>query len=84
MKEFDTKYKTNFANLKSKILSEFKVGEKYLMSDIKEKLGVIYSSFSYAKTPKATDLGDYFEIKKCKVSIEGKRVPAFEIIKEKS
>ena len=84
MKEFDNKYKTNFANLKSKILSEFKVGEKYLMSDIKEKLGVIYSSFSYAKTPKATDLGDYFEIKKCKVSIEGKRVPAFEIIKEKS
>ena len=84
MKEFDTKYKTNFANLKSKILSEFKVGEKYLKSDIKEKLGIIYSSLSYTKTPKANDLENYFDVKGCTVLKDGKKSAAFEILKEKS
>ena len=72
------------ANLKSKILSEFKVGGRYLMSDIKEKLGVIYSSLSYTKTPKATDLGDYFEVKKCLIIVDGKKTNGFEILGEKS
>jgi hypothetical protein len=82
-KEFEDTYLKDIKDLKSKILSEFKVGERYLKSDIKEKLGVIYSSFSYTKTPKANDLEDYFEIKNCTIAKGEKRCNGFEILKEK-
>ena len=83
--EFESTYlkDLDLDSLKSKILSEFKVGEKYLKSEIKEKLRDIYTSESYAKTPKANDLEDYFEIKDCLVSKDGKKSHGFEIIKEK-
>jgi hypothetical protein len=82
-REFDNMFLVDFVKLKSEILSEFKVGERYLRSDIKEKLGVIYSSLSYTKTPKANDLEDYFDIKGCKISNGGKMENGFEILKEK-
>ena len=71
--------------LESNIYLEFKIGDKLKMSEIKFKLGNIYSSINYDKTPKATDLENYFEIKKCKITdIETrKRIDCFEIIKKK-
>jgi hypothetical protein len=81
--EFDAKFLINLEDLKSKILSEFKVGERYLRSDIKEKLGVIYTSLSYTKTPKANDLENYFEVKSCLILKDGKKSAGFEILKEK-
>ena len=81
--EFESTYLKDLDSLKSKILSEFKVGGRYLRSDIKEKLKNIYKSESYSKTPKANDLEDYFEIKECKISKDGKKSAAFEILKEK-
>ena len=81
--EFEATYLKDLNSLKSKILSEFKVGERYLKSDIKEKLKEIYTSESYTKTPKANDLEDYFEVKECKISKDGKKSAGFEILKEK-
>ena len=83
-REFDNMFLVDFVKLKSEILSEFKVGERYLRSDIKEKLGVIYSSLSYTKTPKANDLEDYFDVKSCTIIKDGKKSNGFEILKEKN
>ena len=71
--------------LESTIYSDFKIGDKLRMSTIKSRLEYLYSSIGYDKTPKATDLENYFEIKKCKVTdLETKkRVDCFEIIKRK-
>ena len=71
--------------LESTIYSDFKIGDKLRMSTIKSRLEYLYSSIGYDKTAKATDLENYFEIKKCKVTdLETKkRVDCFEIIKKK-
>ena len=63
------------------ILSRFNVGDRLNQIDIKQKLADLYSSISYTATPKATDLGNYFEIKKCKITLLDKtRVNALEIV----
>ena len=71
--------------LESSIYSEFKIGDKLKMSEIKNMLGKIYSSINYDATPKATDLENYFEVKRCKVTdkITKLRENYFEIIKKR-
>ena len=69
------------------IYSSFKVGERYLLSDVKEKLKSIYSSINYQSTPKANDLERYFKIKDsmCRMEINGekKRVRYYELLESK-
>ena len=67
------------------IKGRFKPGERYSKVFIKSTLKDIYESNGYNKTPKASDLEEYFEIKLCKILNEstGKRDMAFEIIKIK-
>ena len=67
------------------VKSKFIPGERYSKSEIKEILRTIYESNGYNKTPKASDLEEYFEIKLCKVldKITGKSDNGFLIIKEK-
>lgn len=69
------------------IYSEFKVGEKYILPAVKEKLGNIYASINYSATPKANDIEKYFEIKDsmCRMEINGekKRVRYYELLKSK-
>ena len=64
---------------------EFKVGDKLKMSDIKFRLKNLYDSINYTATPKATDLENYFELKKCKVTdrVTKLRENCFEIISRK-
>ena len=74
--------------LKSQIYFNFKVGDKISLSDIKDKLSLIYSSIGYKKSPKATDLLDYFDIKESKIyqdleDGEKKRVKSYELLKLK-
>ena len=71
--------------LESSIYSEFKVGDKLKMSDIKFRLKSLYESINYIATPKATDLENYFNLKKCKVTDPDtkKRVDCFEILSRK-
>ena len=47
---------------KSIIISSFLPENKYLKSDIKETLRKIYEDLGYNKTPKASDLEEYFEL----------------------
>ena len=69
------------------IYSEFKEGEKYTLSDLKNKLSYIYSSINYSKTPKAIDIENWFNIKDsmCRMEINGekKRVRYYELLKSK-
>ena len=72
--------------LKEKIYSEFKEGDKILLTGIKEKLTDIYSEINYKKSPKATDIKEFFEIKEymTTVIIDGKkkRPTGYELIKK--
>ena len=70
--------------VKEEILQTFSINKKYSKSDIKETLRKIYEKYKYNKTPKASDLEDYFEIKLCKVvNSDGKQDNGFKIIKIK-
>lgn len=50
------------------IYSDFAVGDRLLNSEIKIKLKKIYENLSLSKTPKATDLMDYFELTKTNIT----------------
>ena len=67
------------------IYKEFNVGGIYTSKNIKSKLGIIYSSFGISKTPKATDLEDYFEVKSVLIPNPetGKRDKGFKLISKK-
>ena len=71
------------SNLEEAIYSEFKVGEKYLKSDIKSKLKDLYSSFNISSTPKSTDLDKYFILERSRVSVEGKQCEGYKLIGKK-
>lgn len=75
----------NLDGLSDKIFERFIVGEKYSKSEVKAELGKIYNEIGYNKTPKATDLDDYFVVGNCRLpnSETGKRDAGIEIIKKK-
>lgn len=50
------------------MLSNFNIGDKLSITQIKEKLIYIYSSINYTSVPKATDLEDYFTVKEAKIN----------------
>ena len=81
-KELDN-LKINKGSIESAILSKFKVGERYNKIEIKSALKDIYTSFNYTKNPKATDLEEYFELKRCVITVDGKRSEGFEIVQIK-
>ena len=66
------------------IYKEFKVGDKLLLTEIKDKLANIYSSINYKKTPKAKDLLEFFTVKDFMktVIIDGvkKRAAGYELL----
>ena len=71
----------------SSIYSEFKVGDVWLLSDIKQRLESIYSSINYNKVAKASDLISYFEIQETmlrkEINGEKKRVKVYKLLKRK-
>jgi len=66
--------------LGTRIINEFNVGKRYTKAEIKEKLREIYSSLGYNKTPKATDLEQWFEVKTVLIN---RKYNGFEIVKKK-
>ena len=75
-------------NLKSQIYSNFQIGDRMSLSDIKLKLTNIYNNTGYNKTPKAIDLLEYFEVRDFvyyEKSLEGKRkqIRGYELLKRK-
>lgn len=69
--------------LEKSMYLEFKEGDKLSLVDIKTKLTNIYDSISYDRKAKATDLENYFEVKKCTINFPDKRVNGLGIIKKK-
>ena len=54
-----------------------------MRKEIKEKLKKIYSDLGSTRIPKATDLEEYFELKRCVFTVNGKREEGFKLIKRK-
>ena len=69
--------------LETRIYSEFKEGQKYLLSEIKKKLGEIYDKSGYRVTPKATDIERYFKVDNCRIVVDGKKSHGYLICKRK-
>jgi len=67
----------------SSITSLFKIGSKYATQQIKKMLGDFYTNNNISKTPKASDLNEYFELKACQFMEDGKKVNGFIIVKRK-
>ena len=53
--------------LLNSIYSNFHVEEKYKLSDLKDKISMVYGSINYAKTPKASEIMEYFKIKEISI-----------------
>ena len=75
--------------LEATIYNEFKVGNKLVLSGIKDRLGYLYKSIGYDRTPKAKDLENYFEVKLIYISIldettgKKKQTKGYELLKKK-
>ena len=68
------------------IYSDFKSGDKLLLSDIKDRLTNIYNNINYKATPRAIDLEKYFEVKLLYFTIvddtgKKKRAKGYELLK---
>jgi len=75
-KEIQTKQNLSLCST----ISIFTVGSKYSTKQIKEMLRKFYDENNITKTPKATDLEQYFNLKSCKIKIDDKWEHGFEII----
>lgn len=73
------------SDLKSSIYSTFIVGNRYTKVFIKEKLGEIYNILGIQSSPKATDIENYFEVKKVQITNKetGKKDHGYLILKIK-
>lgn len=67
-------------SLRAAIIKKFPVKSRFSRKYVKDALGKIYNEFGISVTPKATDLGEYLELREIKVQESGKRVNGFEVI----
>ena len=67
-------------NSSTSITYLFTIGSKYSKATIKEMLRKYYEENNITKTPKASDLEGYYNLKACKVKIDDKWENGFEII----
>ena len=71
-------------DVSSLIYMNFIVGNSYSSSEVKKTLKRIYEDCNYQKTPKATDLNEYFETKEAKiVDSEGKKSRGIKLLNKK-
>lgn len=84
-KELNSRWSSGFSlsRLSEAILKNFEEDQLYMRKEIKEKLKKIYSDLGSTKVPKATDLEEYFELKRCVTTVNGKREEGFRLIKRK-
>ena len=80
--DYETKF-FDISIIRDNILSNFSVGDKVSNSEVKERLKRIYENVGYKKTPKASILGDFFEIKPIKIKEGNSWVNGIEILKMK-
>lgn len=72
-------------DLNIKIQSNFIVSNRYTKVFVKEKLGEIYNNLGIQSSPKATDIENYFEVKKVQITNKetGKKDHGYLILKIK-
>ena len=70
------------SDLKNELISHFKIQSKYTLKDIKAVLNCIYTNLGITKTPKASELENYFDLKLVLVqdSLSGKRSKGYLIL----
>lgn len=71
------------SKLTEAIYSSFLVSKSYPTSYIKSQLGKLYKELDYRSIALAKDLEQYFEMKPCKIPINGTRVNGFKILSKK-
>ena len=70
--------------IRERLYAEFIVGQSYACSDIKSKIADIYKEIDYRANPKATDLDEFFDMKRCMLrNADWKRVHGFKILSQK-
>ena len=81
-KEYENTLGDQKIDIRSIIVSYFDIDEIYSKSDVKKKLKQLYDSIGYSKTPRASDLGEYFIIKNCMITNKetGKRDNCYKIL----
>ena len=69
-------------NLKNELILHFKIQSKYTLKNIKTILSYIYTNLGITKTPKASELENYFDLKLILVqsSLSGKRSKGYLIL----
>jgi hypothetical protein len=67
----------------NEIYQSFCVNNSYTTTEIKIKLGDIYKNNLYRATPKASDLEYFFEMKACKLKVNGKWENGFKLLSRK-
>lgn len=85
-KEYEGRIGNTKINIKEKIISMFVIGDKYKKTTVKSMLDELYNSINYHKTPKASDILEFFEVNDCRIqNIEtGKRDAGYLIVSIKS
>lgn len=78
--EYKKRFNNQGVDRGPRILEAFKVGDKITLSNIKERLREIYSVIGLKKTPKATDLFEYFDVREIKLTSNGRREDGFELL----
>ena len=66
-----------------KVYKEFKISESYTKKEIKDKLQIIYNILEIDKKAKANFIELYFETQRAQITIDGKRVEGYKLIKIK-
>ena len=71
-------------DVKNEFINVFKIGNKYILSNVKIMISELYKRVGLNKTPKAVDILDYFEVLRTRAKDEsGKFVAAYKILKLK-
>ena len=73
------------SSLKDEVYSTFLVNERYTKIFVKDKLVEIYNNLGIKSSPKATDLENYFEVKKIQIfnKDSGKKDHGYKLISKK-
>ena len=73
------------SSLKDEVYLNFLVNERYTKIFVKDKLVEIYNNLGIKSSPKATDLENYFEVKKIQIfnKDSGKKDHGYKLISKK-
>ena len=73
--------------LRASIYHEFKIGDRLTLLEIKDRLSNLYSSINYKRSPKATDILEFFEVKDSTITLKdgsGRRLRGYKLIQKKT